>query len=254
MTRHPRTVGFAATATPGDSVKAASDAAVREPTEGRSSWDRPPTKTVPPLKPREFGRWIWRQLVSMRTALVLLFVLAVAAVPGSLIPQEPVDPSAVTAFHVRHPSLSPIFDRIGMFHVYSSVWFSAVYLLLMASLVGCIIPRARVYARVCTARPPKAPRNLRRLSAYESWDTDEQAEVVSERARRVLSGQRRRVSVYSVGGEKTVVSAEKGYLREAGNLLLHCALIVVLVGVAITSLFGFQGSAAVVAVPASRTR
>jgi cytochrome c biogenesis protein len=197
------------------------------------------------LRPREFGRWIWRQLVSMRTALVLLFVLAVAAVPGSLIPQQPVDPSAVTAFRVRHPSLSPVFDHIGMFHVYSSVWFSAVYVLLMASLVGCIIPRTRVYAKACKARPPKAPRNLRRFSAYESWYTDEQTEDVSQRAQRVLSAQRRRINVYSVGGE-TVVSAEKGYLREAGNLLFHCALIVVLIGVAITSLFGFKGAAAVV--------
>ena len=48
-------------------------------------------------------RWIWRQLTSMRTALILLFLLALAAIPGSLIPQTRVDPSAVAAFKDRHP-------------------------------------------------------------------------------------------------------------------------------------------------------
>ena len=32
-------------------------------------------------------RTAWRRLTSMRTALILLFLLAVAAVPGSLLPQ-----------------------------------------------------------------------------------------------------------------------------------------------------------------------
>ncbi|MEP6666729.1 MAG: cytochrome c biogenesis protein ResB, partial [Nocardioidaceae bacterium] len=98
-------------------------------------------RVAPALRPLEFARWTWRQLCSMRTALVLLFLLAIAAIPGSLIPQERVDPSAVIAFKDRHPGITPLFERIGMFNVYSSVWFSAIYLLLMLSLVGCIIPR-----------------------------------------------------------------------------------------------------------------
>jgi len=47
----------------------------------------------PPRPPRGGGltiagwlRWGWRQLTSMRTALILLFLLALAAVPGSIIP------------------------------------------------------------------------------------------------------------------------------------------------------------------------
>ena len=181
----------------------------------------------------------------MRTALILLFLLAIAAVPGSLIPQERVDPSAVVAFKAAHPALTPFFDRVGLFTVYSSVWFSAIYLLLMVSLIGCIVPRARVYAANLGARPPKAPRNLSRFAAYACWESDEPATVAVRRARDLLAAQRRRIEVYetAVG---TVVSAEKGYLREAGNLLFHVAVLVVLVGVAVTGLFGFKGSAAVV--------
>ncbi|WP_026125384.1 cytochrome c biogenesis protein ResB, partial [Nocardiopsis alba] len=35
-----------------------------------------------------WARWIWRTLTSMRTALILLFLLAVGAIPGSFLPQN----------------------------------------------------------------------------------------------------------------------------------------------------------------------
>ncbi|MEJ7628028.1 MAG: cytochrome c biogenesis protein ResB [Nocardioidaceae bacterium] len=205
-----------------------------------------PSKGAPALAPFEFLRWIWRQLTSMRTALILLFMLAIASIPGSLIPQERVDPSAVFAFRRRHPGLAPVFDRIGMFDVYSSAWFSAIYLLLFVSLLGCIVPRLRAYLRSVRARPPKAPSNLARLSAYDSWRSDAPVGDEVERARATLRGQRRRVEVYQ-SDPGTVVSAEKGYVREAGNLVFHVAVLVVLVGFAVTGLFGYKGSAAVVA-------
>ncbi len=156
----------------------------------------------------------------MRTALILLFLLAIAAIPGSLIPQQRVDPSAVAAFQKRHPSLTPLFERIGMFNVFNSVWFSAIYLLLAISLLGCIIPRIHVYATAFRARPPKAPRNLNRLTAYDSWLSSASRPSEVDRARELLKRQRRRIEVYETADE-TVVSAEKGYLREAGNLLFH---------------------------------
>ena len=62
--------------------------------------------------------------------------------------------------HQGTSHLGPIYDRLGLFNVYTSPWFSAIYLLLFVSLVGCIIPRIGVYAKALRARPPKTPRNL----------------------------------------------------------------------------------------------
>src|SRR4051812_9213426 len=107
--------------------------------------DRP--RSVAPLAPREFLRWTWRQLTSMRTALVLLFLLALGAVPGSVIPQDAVSSFTAATWRDQHPKLTPVYEKLGLFHVYSSPWFSAIYLLLMVSLVGCILPRTRVYAK-----------------------------------------------------------------------------------------------------------
>lgn len=221
--------------------------AVAEPDAARGTAGPPgPGPVAPALRPVEFLRWMWRQLTSMRTALILLFLLAVASVPGSLVPQDRVDPSAVFAFKERHPQLTPVFEWLGMFDVYSSVWFSAIYVLLMLSLVGCIIPRLRVYLRGVRARPPKAPSNLSRLSAYDCWTVDEPVAALVGWARDLLRRQRRRVEVYDLPDGGIVVSAEKGFSREAGNLLFHVALLVVLVGVAVTGLFGFRGAVAVI--------
>jgi cytochrome c biogenesis protein len=227
---------------PDDFARQADDAYVA----AEQAASRPPDHRPPALGPIEFARWIWRQLTSMRTALILLFLLALASIPGSLIPQTRISPSEVVSFKERHPDLAPLFDRLGLFNVYSSVWFGAIYVLLMVSLLGCIVPRARVYARAARARPPRAPRRLDRLGAYETWTTDEPAADVVSRARALLRSQRRRVDAYEADGAD-VVAAEKGYLREAGNLVFHLALLVVLVGVAVTGLYGFKGRVAVIA-------
>ncbi|GAA3609559.1 cytochrome c biogenesis protein ResB [Microlunatus ginsengisoli] len=191
-------------------------------------------------------RFVWTQLSSMRTALVLLFLLALAAIPGSLVPQRKISPIRVDDFIVAHPTLGPIYDKIGMFAVYSSPWFSAIYLLLFVSLVGCIIPRVGVYARALRADPPRTPRNLARLPAYASREApagglDSAGTGVLDRAAADLKSAR-----YRVVRHDDSIAAERGYLREAGNLLFHLSLLVLLLGVAINGLFGYRGTSVVV--------
>src|SRR5436190_22572115 len=136
----------------------------------------PPTHLEPPeppagppaMTPFELARWAWRQLTSMRTALVLLFLLALAAVPGSLVPQRSIDAARAAQFAAQHPHLAPWYDRFSLFSVYSSPWFAATYLLLFVSLVGCVLPRSRAHLRASLARPPRAPRNLGRLPVHET--------------------------------------------------------------------------------------
>jgi cytochrome c biogenesis protein len=197
-----------------------------------------PVAPIRELTARELARWSWRQLTSMRTALILLLLLALAAVPGSLIPQENIDSIKVSNWQAAHTTLTPIYQRLGLFDVYGAPWFAAVYVLLMISLIGCIVPRLFVYWRGLRAQPPAAPRNLSRMPAAVSYTTSESVAEVTSRARTVLRSKRYRLRRAVPTGE---VAAERGYLREAGNLLFHCAVIVVLVGFAVGSLFGYKG-------------
>ncbi|MFF4952448.1 cytochrome c biogenesis protein ResB [Streptomyces chattanoogensis] len=192
--------------------------------------------SLPSLGPLGWARWFWRQLTSMRVALLLLFLLSIGAIPGSLIPQTSIDPVKVEQFKAEHDTLGAVYDKLGMFHVYSSVWFSAIYLLLFISLIGCIVPRSWQFVGQLRGRPPAAPRRLTRLPAYTTWRTEAEPEAVLEAAQRMLK--RRRFRAHRTG---TAVAAEKGYLREVGNLVFHVALIVMLVAFAMGSLWKSEG-------------
>ncbi len=204
--------------------------------EAHADAPEPPERRSGELTLRELGRWAWRQLTSMRTALVLLLLLALVAIPGSVIPQSGVDSLKTSRWQSDHPKLTPIYEKLQLFSVYDSPWFAAIYILLMISLVGCIIPRLLVYARALRAQPPPAPRHLDRLPVHTAYDASEPPAVVLERARTVLKDRRYRV----VEGDGWV-AGERGYLREAGNLLFHLAVLVVLVGFALGGLFGYKG-------------
>lgn len=188
------------------------------------------------LNLREMARWGWRQLTSMRTALILLLLLALAAIPGSVIPQSDVDSLKTSQWQDAHPKLTPVYEKLGLFSVYDSPWFSAIYLLLMVSLIGCFVPRTAVYWKAMRAAPPRAPRNLSRLPDHTTYETGEAADAVLARARDELDRRGYRV----VEGDGSV-AAERGYLREAGNLLFHVSVLVVLVGFAVGGLFGYRG-------------
>src|ERR1700754_285031 len=137
-----------------------------------------------PNRPRGLGvlgwlRWFWRTLTSMRTALILLFLFALASVPGSLFPQRGVEPSDVVKYFAAHPDSAPWLDKFWLFDVFSAPWFAAIYLLLFVSLVGCVVPRLSVYFRELGRRPPAAPRNLTRLPHSATFEAGDGATVDS---------------------------------------------------------------------------
>lgn len=195
---------------------------------------------------RSFGkdlplwRWTWRQITSMRTALILLFLLALGAIPGSIIPQTGNDPAQVQQYYISHPALAPWLSRLGLFDVFGSPWFAAIYILLFISLVGCVVPRTFRLAGQSRTPPPKAPRFLKRLPHSASYTSPLPPDQAVAAASSVLGGHHFRLRESAKGDTTYWVSAEKGYLREAGNLLFHLSLLGILVCVALGGLFGYK--------------
>ena len=190
-------------------------------------------------------RWAWRQLTSMRTALLLLLLLAVGAVPGSLFPQRSSNPSSVTQYLTDHPTSGPILDWFKLFDVYSSPWFAAIYLLLFTSLVGCVLPRAKIHYKAMRSVPPRTPKRLSRLSEYGTVEIPAgsgiDAQTAIKDAAAVLKKRRYRVDLRDLDTDRPSVGAEVGFLKEVGNLVFHTSLIGVLAAVAISGLFGYSG-------------
>ena len=197
--------------------------------------------SLPSLGPVGMMRWAWRLLTSMRTALFLLLLLAIGAVPGSIWPQRDIDAGRVADYLARHRSTGPWLDRLSFFDVYSSPWFAAIYLLLFVSLVGCVVPRSKIHWRAIRAQPPAAPRHLDRLPEHGQIEVDAEPEVVLRVARDALRERHSLGRYCRLRSDGLSLSAESGYLRETGNLVFHAALIVVIVAVALGHLFGWRG-------------
>ena len=186
----------------------------------------------------------WRALTSMGTALVLLFLLALGAVPGALLPQRSLNESKVAQYQADHPVLSPWLDRLQLFDVFSSFWFTAIYVLLFISLVGCLTPRIFEHIRSLRATPVPAPRNLSRLPRHAAGTVAGTPEQVAARVDAELRGWRR---VTREADGVVEISAEKGYLREFGNIVFHFSLLALLAAIAVGKLFGYEGNVIVIA-------
>ncbi len=213
---------------------------------------------------RQTGRWLWGQLTSMRTALVLLFLVAAAAIPGSLVPQSSQSSIKVSDFAKAHPALDRIYQPLGMYHVYTSVWFSAIYLLLFISLMGCIVPRLITQVKALRREPPRVPARLDRLPGHRSVEVrtgevaepdaekaaadgatstgGDDVEQIGQRARTWLEANHYRV----VSDPDGSLRAERGRHRETGNLVFHVFLVVLLIAIAWNTLWGYKGNAVVV--------
>jgi cytochrome c biogenesis protein len=180
----------------------------------------------------------------MRTALILLFLLALGSIPGSLLPQQGTDPASVQQYYTAHPELAPWLNRLDLFNVFAAPWFAAIYLLLFASLVGCVVPRTLRLVGSARTPPPRAPRNLARLPHSTSYSSTLSPAAAVDGAAAVLGGQRfrlrRSADAPDQAGTGYWVSAEKGYLREVGNLLFHLSLLGVLLSIAAGGLFGYK--------------
>ncbi|CAB4898254.1 unannotated protein [freshwater metagenome] len=185
------------------------------------------------LDSKSFLRWCWRQLTSMRTALILLLMLSIAAIPGSLFPQRTQNPLKVREYFANDPSTAKWLDRLSLFDVYSSPWFSAIYLLLFISLIGCVLPRSIDHFKAIGAKPPLTPKYLDRMEFFtetRKLNLDEVEKYLKKRRFRVRR-------------DLNSISAEKGYARESGNLLFHLSLVLILIAVGFGSFFGSKGDA-----------
>jgi cytochrome c biogenesis protein len=193
------------------------------------------------------ARNTWRTLTSMGTALVLLFLLALGAMPGALLPQRSLNAGKVGDYLAAHPLIGPWLDRLQAFDVFGSFWFTAIYALLFVSLVGCLAPRMIEHARSLRATPVAAPRNLARLPKHAATTIAGEPDPLAVALAARLRGWRTVIRSGSPREGAVEISAEKGYLHEFGNLVFHFSLLGLLVAVAVGKLFGYEGNVIVIA-------
>ena len=178
-------------------------------------WIYPSDLVSTVLDSRSFLRWCWRQVTSMRTALILLLLLGIAAIPGSLFPQRTQNPIQVKQYFINNPETARFLDQLSLFDVYGSPWFSAIYLLLFISLIGCVLPRSIEHLKAIGAKPPITPKYLNQMEHFTEINSVD-LDLIEKYLRK---------KHFRIRRDAVSISAEKGYIRESGNLLFHLSLV-----------------------------
>lgn len=189
----------------------------------------------------------WNWLTSMRTALMLLFILAVAAIPGAILPQRSLNETKVNEYIANNGRIAEIYDRLDFFDVFESTWFTAIFVLLFVSLIGCILPRSWQHYQMLRKPPVRAPKNLNRLPLHQAGSVEKDEDTVAAEVRDALRGWQ--IAEYSPSEDRAGVrsfAAERGYLREFCNLVFHLGLVGLLVAVAVGRLYSYEGQVIIV--------
>ena len=184
----------------------------------------------------------WHWLTSMRTALALLFLLALAAIPGALLPQRSLNETNVNDYLASNGRLAEIYDKLMLFDVFQSPWFVAIFVLLIISLIGCIIPRSVDHWKAYRTPPTKAPKYLHMEGTVEHSFAEVRATTLGQLKRwhvKETSAAEDRAGVYSI-------SAERGYGRELANLIFHLALVAMMLTMVAGRIVYYEGHTIVV--------
>ena len=182
----------------------------------------------------------------MRVALILLFLLALASLPGALLPQWSLNAAKTAQYIVDHPTIGPWLDRLGFFEVFA------------VAVVRRDLPAA---VRLADRLPAAAHAGVRRLSCGSTaggHPAQPRPAAASRRGRGDRQPRRHGRADHhgparlADGGAPSplprdvptaqTISAEKGYLREVGNLVFHLSLLGLLVAIAVGKLVGYEGS------------
>lgn len=170
----------------------------------------------------------WRFFASVRLAIVLIFLIALAAVLGSLIQQEGAYPSTLPPeiyYPMEYGTYGEIMYKLGLTRMYSSWWFLLLLVLFGINLIVCSIDR--FVPLIKALRNPKVTRSRRFISSrqvYTQLLTDKPAEEALD-----IVLDRFRKEGYKVLREGINGYADKGRWGRYGPYITHIGLLLLLV-------------------------
>jgi len=197
---------------------------------------------------------IWRFFISMRTGLLLILALGLLSLVGTLLVQAPagLDPASYTSWlasiHSKYGGWTPVFDKLGFFSVFTSIWFKSITVLLTTSVLACSVnraprlwklafhPRTRMSETFFTHAPLRA-------SVVVPAEPDETMDYVRE----VLKSHRfRTVDDPDDGGLN--LYADRFRWGPFGTVMAHLSFVIILLGFFLSATTGFKNTGLIVPV------
>lgn len=188
---------------------------------------------------------IWSWLSSVRTAILLISVTALAAGLGSFLPREdsfsiPISSEAVrekmkfAAYSSEYGFIGRLFYKLGLTDVYVQWWFLVLLSLICLSLIVCSLDRVVPLYRALHKQSVSKSVLFLQLQKYTH------CEVVTDGETRLATlGEALRRLRYRVRREGGALLAEKGRWSRWGPYINHVGLILFFFGVALHVLPGW---------------
>lgn len=208
-----------------------------------------PPRTVAAGELRPAGldplRTIWQLLTNVKFALLLVGLAGVAGLIGTILPQVPApmlgNPAAKSAWlELRRETYGPftdIFDALGFFQVFHTVWFNGLWLLIIVAVTVCTVSRLRPTIRAVRQPPKRVPDAYFQRAHHRADFTHPGGADAVERLLR-----QRRYTVQRVHREPgaTYLFADRYPWSQYGTFLSHLALLLLLLGGFLTVFAGYD--------------
>lgn len=168
-------------------------------------------------------------LSSMRFAISLLTIVAIASIIGTVIKQNEPYANYVVQFG---ETWFEIFRLLGLYDVYHAGWFLAILAFLIASTGACIYRNTPQMLREMRSFREHATENsLRSFALQASFPLGAEREKIAARLREYLSAQGYRLRERkNASGALELIAGKKGSAHRLGYILTHSAIIVICVG------------------------
>ena len=191
-------------------------------------------------------KFVWQLLTNVKFALVLVGTAASACLLGVVLPQLPgpmrTNAAARSAWMQLRDAQFGVFagpmDRLQLFDIFHSVWFNALWLVLIVAVTVCTVSRFMPTVR-SVQKPTKVVGDGYFTRAHHSanFTHDGGADAVEA----ILKHRRYHVERTKVSDDGTVyLFAERFSWSQYGTFLSHLALLMLLVGALLTVVAGFD--------------
>ena len=180
---------------------------------------------------------IWSFFSSVKLAITLLIVLAITSIVGTVIPQA----EGAREFAMGlNPQLFRIFNFLGLFDMYHSLWFRLLMGLLSFNLVICSIARfPGVWKRFRMLPRPDRTKPFEGLLPERSFTAEGALKGISDNVSRFLMGRYKNIRVKE-GEDTHYFYADKGRYSYFGVYMVHLSVLFILIGALLGSFLGVE--------------
>lgn len=202
------------------------------PPEIKASMDTPRTTGIE-IKTRRPALAEAVELVSsMRFAISLLTLIAIASMIGTVLKQGEPMPNYVNQFG---PFWFDIFDKFSLYSVYTAWWFLLIMTVLVTSTSLCVIRNApKMVKDMRSWRENVREQSLRNFHHKTEWQAAlPRAALVQQTVARLIDAGYKAKIVEKE--HATLIAAKQGAANKWGYIFAHSAIVIILVGGALDS-------------------